>query len=482
MRSFPKVALSSDPFYLKQQTASLARVAKGSLRGDSLACLRTLKASPLLTQFKHHSEFIGNVATMMSGRALAAAIALGTMPIVARLFQPSDFGVVAVFISILSLALTVATLRFELALVLPEQESEAELLLAFTYRVLAGFCLAFFLLIAGYQLIGATIGPIDLMGHWIWLLPIGVFLAGTNEIQESWLTRQKEFRTASAALVAGNTCTSAARIGAGAIWGSSVWALVSSYLLGALARCAVQQSARGTVPIKRIMRGVGRHQMLGIARRYLDFPRLNVPAGLVFSLGQNLPVLLFGTMYSPAIVGYYAMAYRLTEVPLAIVANSIRKVFLQKSAEITNRRGDLRRAFLLTVAVLAAIGAIPALFLAYLGEVLLVWLLGSPWTTAGEYIQIMAYFLFMHWVAAPTGPVFIVLRRQDLWLRLQTAMTTLRVGALVIAYLLGADATWALKAFVLATVIGYSAEIVLALIVLAMRNATLSSPDHDEKS
>ena len=423
----------------------------------------------MLKHLKRHSEFIGNVATMMSGRTVAAAIALVTMPIVARLFQPSDFGVVAVFIAIVSLSLTVATFRYELAVMLPKQEADATSLLALTYRVLACFCIGMLSLIAVYRLSGVTLGTLDLLGRWLWLVPLGVLLAGVNEIQESWLARNKEFRTASTALIAGNTSTSAIRIGVGAVWGSSAMGLVSSYLFGALCRSAVQQSAMRGVASRAIFGHVGRGEMLGLARRYGDFPKLNMPAGLVFSIGQNLPVLVFGAMFSPAVVGYYAMAYRLTEVPLSIVANSIRKVFLQKSADIANREGDLRRAFLLTVGGLAVVGILPALMLAYLGELLLVWLLGPAWTTAGEYVQIMAYFLFMHWVAAPTGPVFIVLRRQDTWLRLQALMAALRAGALAMAYLLGADAVWALKAFVLASVIGYAAEIVLALIYTNLR-------------
>jgi lipopolysaccharide exporter len=430
----------------------------------------------LLRLLKRHSEFIGNVATMMSGRTLAAAIALVTMPIVARLFQPSDFGVVAVFIAIVSLSLTVATLRYELTIVLPKEESEATALLALTYRVLACFCIGMLSLIAMYRVSGVTLGTLDLLGHWLWLVPLGVLLAGVNEIQESWLARNKEFRTASTALVAGNTSTSAIRIGVGAAWGSSAWGLVSSYLLGALCRSAVQQSAMRGAASRAIFGHVDRVEMLGLARHYSDFPKLNMPAGLVFSIGQNLPVLMFGAMFSPAVVGYYAMANRLTEVPLSIVANSIRKVFLQKSAEIANREGDLRRAFLLTVAGLAATGALPALLLAYFGELLLVWLLGPAWTTAGEYVEIMAYFLFMHWAAAPTGPVFIVLRRQDTWLRLQALMAALRAAALGMAYLLGTDAVWALKAFILASVIGYAAEMLLALICINTKRNTPKAP------
>lgn len=429
-----------------------------------------------------HTEFVGNVATMMSGRAVAAAIALVTTPIVARLFQPGDFGVVAVFISIISISLTVATLRYELALVLPVKEAEATSLLAFTYSILASFCFVMLLLIAGYQLSGVRLSTLDLLGYWIWFVPLGILLAGINEIQESWLARQKEFRTASTALVAGNTSTSAVRIGVGAVWGSSVWGLISSYLIGALSRCAVQQSARRSVPVRSIIGSFRWGEMLKNARGYSDFPRLNMPAGLVFSIGQHLPVLVFGAFYSPAIAGYYAMAYRLTAVPLAIVGNSIRRVFLQKSADINNRQGNLRRAFLLTIAGLAVVGAMPTLVLVYFGQIMLVWLLGAPWTIAGEYLQIMALFLFMHWVAAPTGAIFIVLRRQDIWLRLQALMTVLRATALGAAYLSGADATWALKAFILATVIGYLAEIVLALILLPTPIQTDAIPGSNDEA
>ena len=44
-----------------------------------------------------HTEFIANVATLMSGKAVAAMIAIFTLPIVARLFEPAEFGLAARF-------------------------------------------------------------------------------------------------------------------------------------------------------------------------------------------------------------------------------------------------------------------------------------------------------------------------------------------------------------------------------------------------
>ena len=242
----------------------------------------------LFRSLARHREFMGNVATMMSGRTIAAAVALFTMPIVARLFTPEDFGVAAVFASISGLAATISSLRYELAVVLPERESAAQLLLAFTYRVLLCFCLAMLLLIAAYELSDATIATLDLLGYWIWLLPLSVLFTGAIAVQESWLTRQKSFKAASTALVVGNASTSAVRIALGAISGSSVWGLIWGYLLGSFLRCSVQQYASGRASNRAIFRRISWRDMRHIARAYADFPRLNAPAGLIYSLGQNL--------------------------------------------------------------------------------------------------------------------------------------------------------------------------------------------------
>lgn len=71
---------------------------------------------------------------MMSGRVVAAGIALVTMPIVARLFTPGDFGVVSMFLSIVGIISHISALQYEGALVLPKEE-EALTLMAFTYRI-----------------------------------------------------------------------------------------------------------------------------------------------------------------------------------------------------------------------------------------------------------------------------------------------------------------------------------------------------------
>ena len=149
--------------------------------------------------------------------------------------------------------------------------------------------------------------------------------------------------------------------------------------------------------------------MRSIGRLYSDFPRLNAPAGLVFALGNQLPVLLFGVMFSPVAAGLYAMSIRLAKVPTTILSSSVRRVFLQKAASIRNRGGSLLKGYLLATGGLALIGVLPAIVVVMYGQPMMGWLLGDRWVEAGLYLEIIAPWMFMLLVTSPANPVFIVM-------------------------------------------------------------------------
>jgi O-antigen/teichoic acid export membrane protein len=419
----------------------------------------------LIQTLKRHRTFIGNVVAMMSGKSIAAAIALVTMPIVARLFSPADFGVAAAFLSIVGILSNVSSLRYERAIVVPKADEESVALMALSYRILVAACIAMLIFLSAHEMAGWHLSVLELMGTWAWLLPLGVFLSGALCIQDQWLTRESAFRLAAGSLVAGSAITGGVRILFGTLSGSSVYGLISGNLLGLIARILVQRMA-SLEGLRAALRYFTIPEMRRVAGDYSDFPKLNAPAGLIFALGQNLPVLLFGVMFAPAIAGYYAMANRLSQVPITVVASSMRRVFFQKAAEVKNQGRSLRKAFLITTGGLALVGIVPFAGLWLVGQSALVWLLGEEWAEAGSYLEIMAPWLYMVWVTAPSNPVFVVLRKQSVWLAMQTWVTILRLTAFGVAHLLSAEPTWTLNAFVIVTVAGNLFTIGAALFLI----------------
>ena len=70
-------------------------------------------------------SFLNNARIMLVGFALAQALPLLASPLLARLFSPEAFGLQALFLSVSSVVLVLATLRLDLAEVLAASRREA---------------------------------------------------------------------------------------------------------------------------------------------------------------------------------------------------------------------------------------------------------------------------------------------------------------------------------------------------------------------
>ena len=60
-------------------------------------------------------------------------------------------------------------------------------------------------------MIGTTVAPLESLGSWKWLLPLGVLMMTAIHIQEQWLTRARAFTTQSRSLVVGNASNSGSK-------------------------------------------------------------------------------------------------------------------------------------------------------------------------------------------------------------------------------------------------------------------------------
>ena len=76
------------------------------------------------------SGFSKSLITLLTGTTLAQGITLLISPLLSRLYTPHDFGVFGTFLSIVSAIALIASLRYEIAIVLPKKEDVAINLLA----------------------------------------------------------------------------------------------------------------------------------------------------------------------------------------------------------------------------------------------------------------------------------------------------------------------------------------------------------------
>ena len=80
--------------------------------------------------------FARNVLTLASGTAVAQLLLALAVPVLARLYTPAEYGVLAVYSSTLTVLVVAASLRYETAIPLPREEFAAASLLALTLGIL----------------------------------------------------------------------------------------------------------------------------------------------------------------------------------------------------------------------------------------------------------------------------------------------------------------------------------------------------------
>jgi len=82
-----------------------------------------------------NNELIKNAAFLIGSNGFAQIITLLLYPLIARLFTPGEFGQLAVIVSLHSLLATAASVRYEQAIVLPENDAQAADLFRLGWRI-----------------------------------------------------------------------------------------------------------------------------------------------------------------------------------------------------------------------------------------------------------------------------------------------------------------------------------------------------------
>lgn len=400
-------------------------------------------------------EFTRGVATLMGGTALGQGIAVLGSPVLTRLYTPDDFGVLALYSSLLGILSVVACWRYEIAIPLPEQDEDAINLVALSLVILVSMGLLISLGIGfwGSQVVQKANVPT--LRSYLWLLPVGMVLVGTYEVLNYWAVRKQAFvRIAHTKLgqgigsVASQICLGLLEVGPlGLIVGRIVGQALGVGTLATLLR-GIDQKTRSAIDIGRIC---------GMAKRYRKFPLFSSGAALLNALGLQIPIFLLSVFYGTEVVGQFSLVQRVFGIPLSLVVTSVSQVYLSFAAvDVRNNIYNLRKLFFSTARKLCLVGTIPTVILIATGPSIFTFIFGVQWRTAGVFAQIMAVVFFSEFVAGPLSYTFSVVERQDLSLMWNVSRLLLSGGSIYIAYRLEWSPIYAIVAYSLGMSIGYA--------------------------
>lgn len=324
------------------------------------------------------------------------------MPILARIYNPEAFGVLAIFGAVVSVVSTAITLRYEINIVIPKADGEADQIALLSF--VAALILGAIAVMVSYLLptsIVARLG-IGTLNHWFSLACLMAVFAATYSIVLAKLNRAQMYgRQATWRLVQGVMFPSLAIV-LGFIGFSD--GLVFSQMVATVLVCIL---AAAHMPILRS--SVDIPTLTYLARKYRSAPQLSLPIALLDVFTQQLPLFVMSAWYSSATAGQFNMAWRILMLPTTLVGGAVAQVFFQRFAHAWPDAKKARLQLTRTWSWLAAVGILPMIGLIVCGEWLFIAVLGSAWGDAGRMASILAPMMFASLIHSPTSAAPVVL-------------------------------------------------------------------------
>lgn len=352
---------------------------------------------------------------LSSGTVITQAVSLALAPILTRLYSPAEYGVNAVYISLLTICGVAATLRLQVPVAISQNADDRRALsrISIASAVVVSTALLLLVIIAGpsvSDLVGAqSIGM-------LWALPLGTLMIAVYHVMTQNLLSLKHYKSIAMVGVLSvasqgtfQVALSFAGIGyMGLIAGNLLaYGVTIGYMLVIL-----RPSHRpATLPIEYYRE---------VMRRHIDFPRYAFPAELASIASYSVIPIAITALFGTSAAGFYALGNRLIGIPIQLFGDTIRQVYLREASLELSERGNLARSFYRTSKLLALI-AIPSAVLLFLAAP---WAFGivfdDRWAMSGVYVRAMIPLFLARLIVGPLTSTMNITGRQraGLWFHL----------------------------------------------------------------
>ena len=388
--------------------------------------------------------------------AATQLLVVAATPILTRLYTPSEFGTLAVFISLLTILLSVVSLRYELAVPLASDDGAAANVLAVAL-VIAGLVSVLTAAVA-IPLAGpiSDWAGVPQLADYLWLLPVALLGGGVYQCLSYWAIRRQDFRR----LARTRLAQASGQVGSQVIIGALVAGPIGLFVGAVLGRL----NGTGALALgfwredRPVLGEVGMEGMKANAKRYRRFPQISSGSALLNVLGAQLPALLLSAFYGAQVLGWFALGQRVIGLPMAVIGVAVAQVYFGHAANFARaNRGQIRALFFRTARRLAIVGALPIIPLAIAGPWLFSLIFGPEWEEAGQYVRVLSLMFIAQLVAVPLAQTLNVFERLDLQLLYDAVRLVLAAGGILLAYQLG----WS----PLAAVASYAAGMLIAYVL-----------------
>lgn len=368
-----------------------------------------------LRQRLQQSRYLRDVIWQMSGNGLAQILGIAAMPLLTRLYSPTDFATLNLFAQVVAGLTIVLTWRFEYLVMLPKDDIQARAILRFI--ALAGAAAAMFATVAAWltgDWLARLMGDAALSA-WLVLAPLTAWLICLSIGLQQAVQRRQDFRNAgfSEVLSKGGYVASAL---AGTPWLPHIGGLMASTAVAAAAKSlwlwGMLRAGTKALAHQAPMHDGYAIQTYGRLAGAMSF------SNLLAMVTAATPMIFMAKTYGGDTLGQFGLVVSTLYLPSGLLGNAIGQVYYQRAAQRCGRGEAFDDLWRTTAWQLARIGVPLYAAVALLSPWAYPFVFGSQWQPAGQYAVLMAVAAGLSFITSPLDRTSLVVQAwwyQPLW-------------------------------------------------------------------
>lgn len=376
------------------------------------------------------SSIFKGMLTLLKGAGLARLIGIVSIPILARIYTPEDYGILALYVSFVTILMPIMTLRYVQAIPLPRMDVVAFNLFSLCSKLIVFFSvlLGILLYVWGGQLLAWF--NMEALMPWRWLIVIGAAGAATYELFSLWATRKKQYQIIAKTQVTQSFIGNLVKIGLGLLAFKSSGMIIGQFISQSAGIVSFIKNARQD--FKAYLPKVQKNKEKFVAKYYQDFVWFRLPSQFLLSLTSQAPVMMMAALYSKEATGQLSLAMMAMALPVGLIGGAISKAYYAEIAAVGKR--DISRIRLITLAVqkrLFLIGIPITILIMVLAKPLFVLIFGEQWALAGVYATILSPYILLQFTSNPLIQILNIIGSQLTFL----VINIIRILGLVLIYI-----------------------------------------------
>lgn len=325
------------------------------------------------------NRFLAGAAWMTATRWGLRLLGLVNTAILARLLAPSDFGLLALAMIVVSFIEIWFWLGVDTALIQNNNATPDDYNSAWTLRIIQGSLVAM-AMVASANL-AANFFNEPRLEEILWVLAPAILLTAANNIGIVNFQKEVNFRPEFIMTLSSKVLSVIATILL-SLWLRNYWALVFGIFSGYLATFILSYAMHPYRP----------RLSLKKARALWSFSKWVLVSNLASFANQKIDELIVGKMFTPSTLGIYSVALDLGQMVTNELARPINRVLFPVLSHMQDDLGRMRLSYLKAVGGVNTVTLPAGVGLALIANDAVMVLLGDKWIEAIPYLQIFAIY------------------------------------------------------------------------------------------